>query len=64
MKSDLHHIRGSWSSSNSGRSNYPFADINDEDVVQAYQSIRRELDLYSDKMAAKPEVVVLNKAET
>ena len=39
-------------------------DINDEDVVQAYQSIRRELDLYSDKMAAKPEVVVLNKAET
>ena len=39
-------------------------DINDEYVVQAYQSIRRELDLYSDKMAAKPEVVVLNKAET
>lgn len=32
MKSDLHHIRGSWSSSNSGRSNYPFADINDEDA--------------------------------
>ena len=36
MKSDLHHIRGSWSHSNSGRSNYPFADVDDEIASKWY----------------------------
>ncbi len=39
-------------------------DVNNEDVVQTYKTIRRELDLYNDKLANKPEVVVLNKIET
>ena len=39
-------------------------DANAEDVVAVYKSIRQELDLYSEKMAEKPEVVVLNKIDT
>lgn len=34
-----------------------------EDVVKEYQVIRRELDLYNDKLANKPEVIVLNKID-
>ena len=34
-----------------------------DDVVKEYQVIRRELDLYNDKLASKPEVIVLNKID-
>jgi len=36
MKSDLHHIRGSWETSNNARSNYPFAEIDNSDVYKWY----------------------------
>lgn len=36
MKSDLHHIRGSWEKSNGARSNYPFAEISDSNVYKWY----------------------------
>lgn len=39
-------------------------DINSDDVVKAYKDIRRELELYNDNLAKKPEVVVLNKADS
>lgn len=38
-------------------------DVNN-DVVEVYQAIRKELDLYSENLAKKPEVVVVNKIET
>lgn len=38
-------------------------DATQNDVVGAYESIRKELELYSDKVAAKPEVVALNKCD-
>ena len=34
-----------------------------DDVVNEYQVIRRELDLYNADLAAKPEVIVLNKID-
>lgn len=34
-----------------------------EDVVNEYQVIRRELDLYNDKLIHKPEVIALNKCD-
>ena len=34
-----------------------------DDVVNEYQVIRRELDLYNADLAAKPEVIVLNKTD-
>lgn len=34
-----------------------------EDVVHEYEVIRREVVLYNDKLAAKPEVIVLNKID-
>lgn len=39
-------------------------DANSEDVAKVYKAIRKELDLYNDKLANKPEVVVLNKIDT
>lgn len=36
MKSDLHHMRGSWEKSNNARSNYPFTEISDSDVYKWY----------------------------
>lgn len=38
-------------------------DGTDKDVVAVYKAIRRELDLYNDVLARKPEVIVLNKAD-
>lgn len=38
-------------------------DATAEDVVADYQTIRRELELYSDKLQAKPAVVALNKCD-
>lgn len=38
-------------------------DATAEDVVQVYRSIRRELDLYDEALAKKPETVVLNKID-
>lgn len=38
-------------------------DATAEDVVNEYQIIRRELELYDAKLSAKPEVVVLNKTD-
>ena len=35
-----------------------------EDVVKVYKAIRKELDLYNQKLAEKPEVVVLNKIDS
>ena len=35
-----------------------------EDVVNVYKAIRKELDLYNQKLAEKPEVVVLNKIDS
>ena len=34
-----------------------------DDVVNEYKVIRRELDLYNDKLVNKPEVIVLNKID-
>ena len=36
MKSDLHHIRGSWEKSNNARNNYPFAEVSDSNVYKWY----------------------------
>ncbi len=38
-------------------------DATGEDVVQTYKTIRNELKVYDDKLAQKPEVVALNKAD-
>lgn len=38
-------------------------DITSENVVKDYKTIRRELDLYNEKLANKPEVVALNKID-
>lgn len=38
-------------------------DATSEDVVKAYKNIRKELELYDSKLASKPEVVALNKAD-
>ncbi len=38
-------------------------DITSEDAVQNYKAIRRELELYNPKLAEKPEVIALNKAD-
>lgn len=38
-------------------------DATAEDVVTPYKTIRRELENYSTTLAAKPEIVVLNKAD-
>ena len=35
-----------------------------EDVVKVYKAIRKELDLYNQTLAEKPEVVVLNKIDS
>ncbi len=34
-----------------------------EDVVQVYKAIRKELELYSEKLKGKPEVIALNKCD-
>lgn len=39
-------------------------DINSEDVAKEYKVIRKELELYSSKLASKPEVVALNKCDS
>jgi len=39
-------------------------DANDEDVATSYRTIRTELEAYGAGLAAKPEVVALNKADT
>ena len=38
-------------------------DATQEDVAFAYQAIRKELELYNENLAQKPEVVVLNKID-
>lgn len=38
-------------------------DVNSEDVAKEYKVIRKELELYSPKLAEKPEVVALNKCD-
>lgn len=38
-------------------------DATQDDVVGAYKAIRKELDLYNDKMKKKPEVIALNKCD-
>ncbi len=38
-------------------------DATNEDVVKVYKDIRKELELYDDNLAAKPEVVALNKCD-
>lgn len=38
-------------------------DATNDDVVKTYKDIRKELELYDAKLAAKPEVVALNKAD-
>lgn len=38
-------------------------DATNDDVVKTYKDIRRELELYDAKLAAKPEVVALNKCD-
>ena len=38
-------------------------DATAEDVVTPYKTIRHELENYSDSLAKKPELVVLNKAD-
>lgn len=38
-------------------------DATQDDVVGAYKAIRKELDLYNDKMKDKPEVIALNKCD-
>ena len=38
-------------------------DATAEDVVSPYKVIRRELELYDEKLVAKPEVVALNKCD-
>ena len=38
-------------------------DATGDDVVKTYKAIRKELELYEEKLAAKPEVVALNKAD-
>ncbi len=35
-----------------------------EDVIGAYQTIRKELDLYSSRLAHKPEIIALNKCDS
>ncbi len=39
-------------------------DINDQDVVESYQVIRKELEAYGGGLAEKPEIVALTKADT
>lgn len=39
-------------------------DINEEDVAKTYKKIRKELELYNDKLMLKPEVVALNKTDS
>jgi GTP-binding protein len=38
-------------------------DASDEDPIAAYETIRNELKLYDESLAAKPEIIVLNKAD-
>lgn len=38
-------------------------DATSEDVAQEYLTIRKELELYNDKLAEKPEIVALNKCD-
>ncbi len=38
-------------------------DATGDDVVKAYKDIRKELELYDEKLALKPEVVALNKCD-
>jgi GTP-binding protein len=38
-------------------------DVTHENVAQAYKTIRAELKAYSPALAAKPEIVVLNKCD-
>jgi GTP-binding protein len=38
-------------------------DASAEDPLLAYETIRRELAMYDERLAAKPEIVVLNKAD-
>jgi GTP-binding protein len=37
--------------------------IDEEDPLKAYRTIRHELSRYSDRLAGKPELVVLNKLD-
>jgi len=38
-------------------------DVTTDDVVKTYKDIRRELELYDEKLAQKPEVIALNKCD-
>lgn len=38
-------------------------DVMEDDVVQAYKTIRKELELYDKKLILKPEVIALNKTD-
>jgi len=38
-------------------------DVTCEDVVKSYRTIRKELELYNEKLSNKPEVVALNKCD-
>jgi GTP-binding protein len=38
-------------------------DASSEDPIGAYETIRKELALYDDRLAAKPEIIVLNKID-
>ncbi|CAL5997455.1 Extracellular_nuclease [Hexamita inflata] len=42
MKSDLHHLRPTWKTANSGRSNYPFNNV-EESVVDKYFGTDRQV---------------------
>ncbi|MDD4556308.1 MAG: GTPase ObgE [Alphaproteobacteria bacterium] len=39
-------------------------DINSEDIVGDYKMIRNELEIYDEALAAKPEVIALNKCDS
>ena len=39
-------------------------DANNEDVAEAYRTVRDELEIYGAGLAEKPEVLALNKADT
>lgn len=39
-------------------------DINSEDIVGDYKMIRNELEIYDEDLAAKPEVIALNKCDS
>ena len=51
MRSDIHHLRGAWHDANEGRSNYPFKQLNNDDVDAWYG----DHEMIIQKTPAKPE---------